>query len=195
MNVALPPHSWVAFLSPTPCETHVLGACAPTVRPLSCEAQAQECQFGLLSRFWDKVTLVRALSLSPQKNPFQDGHWHFCRLQGGFWGAAQTTVSFITKNEHSGLSAPCLSVTPPHPTPEFKSLNNFSLGQTLKGKRSDFSSGKMAHRNFLTPASRTREWETGSQMGKGRVMASGTGPEHMNGRVGVQKNLVLLQAV
>lgn len=127
MNVALPPHSWVAFLSPTPCETHVLGACAPTARPLSCEAQTQGRQFRLLSRFWDKVTLVRALSLSPQKNPFQDGHWHFCRLQGGFWGAAQTTVSFITKNEHSGLSAPCLSVTPPHPTPEFKSLNNFSL--------------------------------------------------------------------
>lgn len=194
MNVALPPHSWVAFLSPTPCEAHVLGACAPTVRPLRCEAQTQGRQFGLLSRFWDKVTLVRASAFLHRKTPSRTGTGTSvdCRAASG---VQPRPVSFIMKNEHSGLSAPCLSVIPPHPTPEFKSLNNFSLGQTLKGKRSDFSSGKTAHRNFLAPASRTGEWETGSQTGKGRVMASGTGPEHMNGRVGVQKNLVLLQAV
>lgn len=44
----------------------------------------------------------------------------------------------------------------------------------------------MAPGNVLAPASGTRERETGSQVGEGRVMASGTGPEHMNGRVQVK---------
>lgn len=35
------------------------------------------------------------------------------------------------KNEHSGLSVPCLSVTPPHPTPEFKSLDKHLRGNAL----------------------------------------------------------------